>query len=81
MGRLGGTEGGTLIGAARSESVPVSETLRDWTRFDADTGKDLAVEVREDFIPDFSNWKSHDAFESAFARLKKDLEAENSTSP
>jgi hypothetical protein len=31
------------------------------------------------FIPDFSNWKNHDAFESAFARLKKDLEAENST--
>ena len=59
------------------------ETLRDWTRFDADTGKDLAVEVREYFIPDFSNWKSLqtatiDAFESAFARLKKDLEAENS---
>ena len=54
------------------------ETLRDWTCFDADTGKDLAVEVREYFIPDFSNWKDHDAFESAFARLKKDLEAENS---
>jgi hypothetical protein len=53
------------------------ETLRDWTCFDADTGKDLAVEVREYFIPDFSNWKDHDAFESAFARLKKDLEAEN----
>jgi hypothetical protein len=34
-------------------------------------------------IPDFSNWKvladGHPAaFESAFARLKKDLEAENS---
>ena len=54
------------------------ETLRDWTCFDADTGKDLAVEVREYFIPDFSNWKNHDAFESAFARLKKDLEAESS---
>jgi hypothetical protein len=54
------------------------ETLRDWTCFDADTGKDLAVEVREYFIPDFSSWKDHDAFESAFARLKKDLEAENS---
>jgi len=54
------------------------KTLRDWTCFDADTGKDLAVEVREYFIPDFSNWKNHDAFESAFARLKKDLEAENS---
>ena len=54
------------------------ESLRDWTCFDADTGKDSAVEVREYFIPDFSNWKNHDAFESAFARLKKDLEAENS---
>jgi hypothetical protein len=54
------------------------ETLRDWTCFDADTGKDLAVEVREYFIPDFSNWKDHDAFESAFAKLKRDLEAENS---
>jgi hypothetical protein len=45
---------------------------------DADSGKDLAVEVREYFIPDFSNWKDHDAFESAFTRLKKDLEVENS---
>ena len=53
-------------------------TLQAWICFDADTGKDLAVEVREYFIPDFSNWKDHDAFESAFARLKKDLEAENS---
>ena len=42
-----------------------------------DLGPDLAVEVREYFIPDFSNWKDHDAFESAFSRLKKDLEAEN----
>jgi hypothetical protein len=57
-------------------------TLQAWECFDADTGKDLAVEVREYFIPDFSNWKvladGHPAaFESAFARLKKDLEAEN----
>jgi hypothetical protein len=36
----------------------------------------LAVELREYFIPDFSNWKSHDAFESAFVRLLKDLRAE-----
>jgi len=35
------------------------------------------MEVCEYFIPDFSNWKDHDAFESAFSRLKKDLEAEN----
>jgi len=24
-------------------------------------------------LPDFSNWKNHDAFEKAFARLEKDL--------
>jgi hypothetical protein len=29
--------------------------------------------IREYFIPDFSNWKDHDAFESSFARLLKDL--------
>jgi uncharacterized protein YjbI with pentapeptide repeats len=49
------------------------ETLRAWTCFDADTGKDLAAEVREYFIPDFSNWKDHDAFEAAFGRLREDL--------
>lgn len=48
-------------------------TLREWECFDADSGKDLAVELREYFIPDFSNWKDHDSFESAFARLLKDL--------
>lgn len=48
-------------------------TLRDWECFDADTGKDLAAEVREYFIPDFSSWKDHDAFETSFERLLKDL--------
>lgn len=28
------------------------------------------------FIPDFSNWKDHDAFEVAFKRLLSDLKAE-----
>jgi len=51
------------------------DTLRDWECFDADTGKDLAVEVREYFIPDFSHWKDHDSFERAFARFLKDLQA------
>jgi hypothetical protein len=51
------------------------DTLRDWECFDADSGKDLAVEVREYFIPDFSNWKEHDAFETAFAKLLRDLRA------
>jgi len=55
------------------------DTLRNWTCFDADTGKDLAVEVREYFIPDFSDWKNHDAFEKAFAKLQADLKAETKT--
>ena len=55
------------------------ETLRDWECFDADSGTDLGVEVREYFIPDFSQWKDHDAFEKSFARLLKDLKAEGST--
>ncbi len=52
------------------------ETLRDWECFDADSGKDLAVELREYFIPDFSHWKEHDPFDAAFARLLKDLRAD-----
>jgi uncharacterized protein YjbI with pentapeptide repeats len=55
------------------------ETLRDWECFDADSGKDLAVELREYFIPDFSNWEDHDQFEAAFDRLLKDLRAEGAT--
>jgi hypothetical protein len=41
------------------------ETLRDWECFDADTGKDSAREIREYFIPDFSNWKNHDSYQDA----------------
>jgi hypothetical protein len=35
----------------------------------------LAEEARKHHIPDFPNWKNHDAFEAAFARLEKDLRA------
>lgn len=51
------------------------DTLRDWECFDPDTGQDLAVEVRQYFIPDFINWKDHDDYEEGFARLLKDLRA------
>ncbi len=49
------------------------DRIRDWERFDADTGKDMARELREYFIPDFSEWKDHDKFEEAFSRLLADL--------
>ena len=52
------------------------DRIRDWSCFDADTGKDFAVELREYHIPDFANWKTHDAFESAFADLLRDLRAQ-----
>lgn|ERR1044072_4968655 len=67
----------------RRKLFPISlvdlETVKAWECFDTDTGKDLAVEVREYFIPDFSNWKDHDAFKIAFKRLLRDLKAGGST--
>jgi uncharacterized protein YjbI with pentapeptide repeats len=52
------------------------EAIENWECFDADSGKDLAIELREYYIPDFSNWKDHDAFEAEFAKLLRDLKAE-----
>ncbi|MGB7758924.1 MAG: hypothetical protein WBL61_03790 [Bryobacteraceae bacterium] len=49
--------------------------IRDWKCFDADTGKDSAREIRDYFIPDFSNWKDHDPYAKAFERLLRDLKA------
>lgn len=51
------------------------DVICQWSCFDADTGKDLAVEVREYHIPDFSNWRNHDDFEKASAGLIDDLAA------
>jgi hypothetical protein len=49
------------------------ETIRKWEYFDSDIGKDSAREIREFHIPDFSNWKDHDAYKLAFDRLLADL--------
>lgn len=49
------------------------KSLREWTCFDSDSGKDMAVQIREYFIPDLSNWKNHDAFENGVKRLLRDL--------
>lgn len=54
--------------------VPFEE-VRKWKAFDADIGKDSAREVREYFIPDFSNWKDATTYKTAFDRLLKDLRA------
>jgi uncharacterized protein YjbI with pentapeptide repeats len=51
------------------------EAIKPWKLFDADSGIDSAREIREYFIPDFSNWKDHDSYQTAFQRLVKDLKA------
>jgi hypothetical protein len=56
-------------------SVVPFDGIRAWKLFDADTGIDSAREIREYFIPDFSDWKDHDAYAMAFERLVRDLTA------
>lgn len=51
------------------------EAIQEWEAFNADDGKDMAREVREYLIPDFTKWKDHDSFEIAFGRLLRDLRA------
>jgi hypothetical protein len=51
------------------------EAIKQWKLFDAEIGTDAAREIREYFIPDFSNWKDHDSYQTAFQRLVKDLKA------
>jgi hypothetical protein len=52
------------------------DLIRAWKLFDADTGIDSAREIREYFVPDFSNWKDHDSYTKAFDRLVRDLKAD-----
>ncbi len=57
--------------------VPFEE-VKKWKLFDAERGDSSDREIREYFIPDFSNWKDHDSYQAAFQRLVKDLKAEAS---
>lgn len=75
----------TEIREARCEEVrsgvrklfPISllkyDDLLRWRCFDGDIGKDLAREIREYFIPDFSTWHDSQAYQANFARLLRDL--------
>jgi len=56
--------------------VPFAK-VREWKCFDVDTGKDSAREIREYFIPDFSNWNEYDCYHEAFQRLLRDLKADD----
>ncbi|MBV8382055.1 MAG: toll/interleukin-1 receptor domain-containing protein [Planctomycetaceae bacterium] len=68
---------------ARRKLFPIRlvsmEAIQGWQCVDPRTGQDYAEEVLRYHIPDFSRWKDHDTFEAAFARLLRDLKAEDST--
>ena len=53
------------------------DALKMWECFDPDTGKDLAVEVREYYVPDFSEWRDTEAFQVEFSKLLGSLMAKN----
>jgi hypothetical protein len=59
--------------------VSFERVLRQWECFDADTGKDSAREIREYYLPDFSNWGDAKAYQKGLDRLLKDLRAEQPT--
>ncbi len=51
-------------------------TLENWYCYDDETGHDLAQEIRQYHISDFSTWKQdHDAYQQAFTHLLRDLKA------
>ena len=54
------------------------DRIKAWKLFDADTGIDSAREIREYFVPDFSNWKDHDIYAKTFGRLVRSLKADSS---
>jgi len=58
-------------------SLAPSETVKAWRCLDPDTGEDVAREIRECHIPDFSHWRDHDVFEAEFGRLLDRLKTES----
>jgi len=58
--------------------VPFDQ-IKDWEAIDADKGKDSVREIREYFIPGFSNWKDHNSYQKTVIRLLRDLKSESTS--
>ncbi len=56
-------------------SLVAFDKLKQWELFDADTGQDLAVEIREYLVPNFSGWQDPATFERQFRGLLAGLKA------
>jgi hypothetical protein len=71
--------------SARTVLFPIRlipfDDLRAWEQFDADLGEDAAKEIREFYLPDFSEWKRHDAYQPAFERLVTALKSDHDALP
>ena len=52
------------------------EELTNWELLIRMNGKDLAVEIREYFIPDFSQWKMEEKFQASIKKLIQDLNSD-----
>lgn len=52
------------------------EDIKKWKCFDADSGMDLAVEIREYFIPDFSEWQNERTYRKCVNKLLDGLRAD-----
>lgn len=55
--------------------VPYEE-LKDWYLFDADLATDLAAEIREYFIPNFSQWENNSIYQKGLHELLATLQTE-----
>ena len=53
--------------------VVPSESLREWEQIDPDTGEDVAADIREYLIPDFSRWENPEAYAAELKKLITDL--------
>jgi hypothetical protein len=52
------------------------DDVKEWEFFDSDLGQDLASELRQYYILDFSKWQEPDAFDVTVERLLNDLTTE-----
>jgi hypothetical protein len=61
--------------------VPFTE-VRAWTQFNADLGEDTAHEIRELFLPNFSEWKTdHDAYQRSLEKVVAALQSADAPAP
>ena len=73
------------IKESRRVLYPVSicpyDELDKWQEIDPATGQDYAREIREYFIPDFSNWKNRYTYKRALDEVLYDLQRNRSSLP